>query len=70
MPIVAAVTGWAFLGETVALTTGVGFLVVFAGFAVVQRRTLVVEFGGLRRRFARSRRDPDPPLPGYDFTDD
>ncbi|AUV83328.1 EamA family transporter [Salinigranum rubrum] len=41
MPVVAALTGWAVLGETVAPETGVGFVVVFAGFAVVQRRALV-----------------------------
>ena len=41
MPVVAALTGWAVLGETVAPTTALGFVVVFAGFAVVQRRALV-----------------------------
>ena len=41
MPVVAALTGWAVLGETVAPTTALGFVVVFAGFAVVQRQALV-----------------------------
>jgi drug/metabolite transporter (DMT)-like permease len=48
MPVVAALTGWALLGETIAPTTAVGFVVVFAGFAVVQRQILLTEF---RSRF-------------------
>lgn len=50
MPVVAALTGWAVLGETVVPTTAVGFVVVFAGFAVVQRRALV---DSVRHRFDR-----------------
>jgi drug/metabolite transporter (DMT)-like permease len=46
---VAALTGWAVLGERVAPTTVLGFLVVFAGFLVVQRRTLATELGRRRR---------------------
>lgn len=46
MPVVAALTGWAVLGETVAPTTALGFVVVFAGFAVVQRQALVDGFHG------------------------
>ncbi|WP_372912257.1 DMT family transporter [Salinigranum sp.] len=41
MPVVAALTGWAVLGERVAPETALGLVVVFAGFAVVQRRVLV-----------------------------
>ncbi len=50
MPVVAALTGWAVLGERVAPTTVLGFLVVFAGFLVVQRRTLATELSRRRRR--------------------
>ncbi len=50
MPVVAALTGWAVLDETVAPETAVGFVVVFAGFAVVQRRALVE---GLHEWFGR-----------------
>ena len=35
VPLVATVGGWALLGETVSALTVVGFLVVFAGFAVI-----------------------------------
>jgi drug/metabolite transporter (DMT)-like permease len=55
MPVVAALTGWAVLGETVAPTTVVGFVVVFAGFAVVQRRALT---GALRGRFGHGAETP------------
>lgn len=43
MPVVAALTGWALLGEPVAFSTVVGLVVVFAGFAVVQREVLLAE---------------------------
>jgi len=39
-PVVAAVVGWALLGETVDATTALGFLVIFAGFCLVKRDTL------------------------------
>lgn len=35
VPLVATFGGWALLGETVSLLSVVGFLVVFAGFAVI-----------------------------------
>lgn len=35
VPVVATLGGWALLGETVSALTVVGFLVVFAGFAVI-----------------------------------
>ena len=60
MPVVAALTGWAVLGERIAPTTVLGFLVVFAGFLVVQRRTLTNE---LRRR----RRHGTEGAAGYPF---
>jgi drug/metabolite transporter (DMT)-like permease len=52
VPLVTAATGWVVLGETVAPATAVGFAVVSAGFAVVQRRTLGAELRRFRRRLA------------------
>ena len=37
IPIVAAVAGWAALGEALAPTTVAGFVVIFAGFLLVKR---------------------------------
>jgi drug/metabolite transporter (DMT)-like permease len=42
-PVVAAVVGWLVLGERLAPTTVVGFLVIAVGFALVERDTLRVE---------------------------
>lgn len=41
VPAVATLVGWLALGEAVAPTTGVGFLVIVAGFALLQREPLV-----------------------------
>lgn len=35
-PIVAAIVGWALLGETLTLVTIAGFLVIFAGFVMLE----------------------------------
>ena len=35
MPVVSTLGGWALLGETISMLTVVGFLVIFAGFAVL-----------------------------------
>jgi drug/metabolite transporter (DMT)-like permease len=69
MPVVAALTGWAVLGEAVEPTTAAGFVVVFAGFAVVQRRAIV---GGVRRRRRRPGRTDDGPVvtPSFEAVDD
>jgi len=40
VPIVAAMVGWALLDESFGLTTAAGFLLIFAGFVLVQRRAL------------------------------
>lgn len=40
VPIVAALLGWTLLGESFGLTTVAGFLLIFAGFVLVQRRAL------------------------------
>lgn len=61
MPLVAAVAGWALLGESVAPTTVLGFVVVFVGFAVVQRQALVDELRG------RSEPKPDVPTAATSF---
>ncbi|WP_135821780.1 DMT family transporter [Halostella litorea] len=49
VPVFAALTGWVALGESLTAATVVGFVVVFAGFALVKRRALQAE---LRARTA------------------
>ena len=56
VPVFAALLGWLLLGAGVSLVTVAGFLVVVAGFALVERNTLRREVCRLRRR-----RLPDPP---------
>ncbi|WP_135820975.1 DMT family transporter [Halostella litorea] len=51
-PVFAALSGWLFLEEVIGVATVVGFLVIFAGFLLIKRRTLVEEFGWLRRSVA------------------
>jgi drug/metabolite transporter (DMT)-like permease len=48
VPVFAALTGWLLLGAAVSAWTAVGFLVVVAGFAVVERNTLKQELFQLR----------------------
>lgn len=48
VPAVASVTAWLLLGEELAATTLVGFGVILAGFAVLQRRQLGAELVRLR----------------------
>lgn len=50
-PVVAVVVGWAALGETVQPATVVGFLVIVAGFALLERREVVAELAGIRGVF-------------------
>jgi drug/metabolite transporter (DMT)-like permease len=50
VPVFAALFGWLTLGATVSPWTVVGFLVVVAGFALVERDTLREEFARARRR--------------------
>ncbi|AGN01376.1 dmt(drug/metabolite transporter) superfamily permease [Salinarchaeum sp. Harcht-Bsk1] len=47
-PVVALVVGWAALGEDVAVLTLLGFGVIAAGFAVLQRRELYAELASYR----------------------
>ncbi len=54
VPAVAAVFGWALLDETVDPLAAVGFLVVFAGFALLKRDALAEEVAGVRGRFDRA----------------
>ncbi|QSG11109.1 Permease of the drug/metabolite transporter (DMT) superfamily [Halapricum desulfuricans] len=42
-PVVAAVVGFAFLGEVIDAATGVGFLFIFVGFVLLKRRALARE---------------------------
>ena len=50
VPVFAALMGWALLGASVSLWTLVGFLVVVAGFALIERATIRVELHRLYRR--------------------
>ncbi|MCU4971659.1 EamA family transporter [Halobacteria archaeon AArc-m2/3/4] len=49
-PVFAALVGWLYLGEVIDLATGVGFVVIAVGFALVKRRALREEFGRSRLR--------------------
>jgi drug/metabolite transporter (DMT)-like permease len=51
VPVVATLLGWALLGETITVWTGVGFLLILGGFVLLKRRELRAE---LRR--ARTQR--------------
>jgi len=50
VPIVATALGWALLDEQVTVWTGVGFLLILGGFALLKRRELRAE---LRRARAQ-----------------
>lgn len=58
VPIVAAVTGWVLLGAGLSGRSVVGFLVVVAGFGLIERHTLRQELCRIRHRTGR--RDPTP----------
>jgi drug/metabolite transporter (DMT)-like permease len=47
-PIFAALAGWAVRGEVPTVYTAVGFVIIFAGFALVKRRALRGEIDSLR----------------------
>jgi drug/metabolite transporter (DMT)-like permease len=47
-PLVAILVGWAALAEAVEATTVVGFLVITAGFALLERRELAAELARYR----------------------
>jgi len=49
-PVFAALTGWLVLGAAVSPWTVVGFAVVVAGFALIERQTLAAEVRRVRER--------------------
>ena len=57
VPIAAALTGWLVLGAGLSVSTVLGFLIVVAGFGLVERQTLRYEVCRLRRWHAQ-RREP------------
>lgn len=58
VPLVATVAGAVVLGEAIPPRTAVGFLLIVAGFALVERTSLRAEFRRLQRRRS-SGSDPD-----------
>jgi drug/metabolite transporter (DMT)-like permease len=54
VPIFAALMGWVLLGSGVSLWTFVGFLVVVAGFVLIERETIRMELRRLYRRFDKT----------------
>ena len=44
-PVFAAIGGWVVLGETIALRTVLGFVVIIAGFGLVKHEALAAELG-------------------------
>jgi drug/metabolite transporter (DMT)-like permease len=55
VPVVAAVTGWLLLSQPVTVATAVGFLVVVAGVALLERQVVRAELARLRRAVDGSR---------------
>lgn len=51
-PVVAAVMSWALLGQVVSQSTLVGFVAIFAGFALIKKDALLGFVGVVRRRVA------------------
>ena len=47
-PVFAAIGGWVVLGETIALRTVLGFVVITAGFGFVKHEALAAELGRVR----------------------
>lgn len=46
VPVVSTLGGWALLNESVSPLAGVGFLTVFAGFAIIGSESVSVDFSG------------------------
>ncbi len=63
IPVFAALVGWLLLGAAVSGWTAIGFLVVVAGFAVVERTTLRTELRRLRRKEREPESTPSPAPP-------
>lgn len=57
VPVVSTLGGWALLGESVSPMAGVGFLTVFAGFAILGSESLSLPIPGVSREYGRSRPD-------------
>ncbi len=57
VPVVSTIGGWALLGETISALTIVGFLVIFAGFAVLGSESV-----DLRRIYPAARNRHGPPV--------
>ncbi|WP_101294220.1 DMT family transporter [Halegenticoccus soli] len=53
VPVVAALAGWAALGERITATTAVGFLVIFAGFGLLKWDALFPRIVRLQARAGR-----------------
>jgi drug/metabolite transporter (DMT)-like permease len=66
VPVFAALIGWVLLGAAVSAWTAVGFVVVVAGFALVERDTLRGELRRVRRRVRRRERSTEPDQSGVD----
>lgn len=56
-PIVAAVVGWAVLGETLGLLSVAGFAVIFGGFVLLKRTAIREEVDAIGAWIASRRRD-------------
>ncbi|ELZ92935.1 hypothetical protein C440_12479 [Haloferax mucosum ATCC BAA-1512] len=54
MPIVATITGWAFLGESISAATVLGFGVIVTGFVFVQRESVAKVVGTATKRPAEA----------------
>jgi drug/metabolite transporter (DMT)-like permease len=66
VPFFAALTGWVLLGAAVSVWTAVGFFVVMAGFAMVERNTLRRELSRLRTGMGERDRTPSAAPPSDD----
>jgi drug/metabolite transporter (DMT)-like permease len=53
-PIPAAVSGWLVLGETIDLSSILGFVVIFGGFVLIKRKAIVEELPRLRTALGRT----------------
>jgi len=60
VPVFAALTGWVLLGAAVSVWSAVGFVVVVAGFVVVERDTLRQEVCRLRAGLEDQEQEPTP----------
>ena len=67
VPVVAALTGWILLGTGVTAMTVVGFVVVVAGFALIERDTIRQEACRIRCRRQRRRETESTPTSGSPF---